>query len=287
MKKLNKKPSNLRRLIGNFNHEDSVSLRTMFQKATVRKELRDNKEDSIELVTEILQANKMTIVDAINTFKGIKFLKEVLLSHYQIKDIEKEDILSFIDEYVKDSYLFNDEKKGEVQFYYIFSNRWHEDGNQKFNTKEEALEAFKEMIFLDGFRNEEHKAEYLKENPMLDVGMNNIMLGYQYKQEDSKWNLPTDILFSTFTELENIKLARVLDKKGRLSFNFKNHFIHIEAGISNPGWNGDIYKNKEDYKNDKEPIDGGLCTLEDEENYIDGDFPREIEAILFFKDLVK
>lgn len=289
MKKFNKKPNKLERLIGNYKHEDSVSLRQMFQKSTVRKELRDNKEeDAIKLVTEILQSNKMTIVDAIGTFKEFTFLQDILLSHFQLKNFDKESILSFIDKYTKESYLYNAESKGKIQCYYLYSNRWHKDGNQKFDTKEEALEAFKEMIFLDGFRDEKHKAEYVEKNPMLDIGMNNIILGYEYQNpENPKWNLSTDILFSTFTELEDIKLAKKLEKRGVVNFHHKNKYIYIEEGMINIGYNGNIYLSKEDYENEEGSIDEGFCTLQDDNfNECQTEYPRPIEAIRFFKNLV-
>jgi len=74
-------------------------------------------------------------------------------------------------------------------------------------------------------------------------------------------------------EKEILELVNELFENEEVSFMYKNYFINIFEN-SNGEYEGNIYNSKEDYENDKECEDGGIC-----ESVI------SVVAIYFFKEI--
>jgi len=270
-----------------WRHEDSKGLSKMLNHIVINPNLDSYKDEVIIFVKEILESNSMNLVDVIDTLKNVDFLENLIKDFYQIKDFENSTALLFIDDYIKDSYIYNAEPRGEVKNWFLFSARYN--GIRKFQTKEDALSFFKSMFFFDGFYSKDERVKFL-ENNLVDNGMNAISIGYEYLGESGKIQGSVDVLSNRFLELNDIKLGRELDKNWNVEFDYGDFFIHI-SDYSEGGWYGNIYHSKKDYLIEEEDlsIDGGWCV--DDDFNVDTDDPKDdvrgIEGVLFFKDMVE
>ena len=60
------------------------------------------------------------------------------------------------------------------------------------------------------------------------------------------------------TTQEHIDLTKELEENEEVSFNYNEHFIHIQTH-SEGGFDGSIYNSEDNYRNDEDCIDGGIC----------------------------
>ena len=76
------------------------------------------------------------------------------------------------------------------------------------------------------------------------------------------------------TTQEHIDLTKALEEHEEVSFNYNEHFICIQTH-SEGGFDGSIYNSEDNYSNDEDCSDGGICEA-----------ILECVAIGFFMELV-